>query len=185
MTNQSVVMAKNSFYPVVSQPSSKISGKIGLAMNKAMDAEVAKSVAQKEGLIYDFEFKVGQDIRRTLPTFLDSLVDTTVIDHEGVVGNFDYILAPKVNSTVFTYVGLSAAPRYELTITLDVPVIKDGKITNHLIIRKDARVEISAFENMDVHRTETMTQKYQEQLQAIYNDLEVELRRLLVSDYKR
>jgi hypothetical protein len=145
-------------------------------MNRAMDAEVARFVAQQGGLTYDFEFKVGQDIQKTLPIYLNSFVDTVPLKSMNDGGAYDFILDPKITSSLFIYIGMSAAPRYELSIALDVPVTKDAIIRERFFVRKDSRVEISAFENEDAERTETMRKKYEEQIMAIYNELEVLLK---------
>lgn len=179
ITKQSIVSSSNDFKPASSQESQRSKYRVGLVMNKAMDAEVARFVAQKEGLTYDFEFKIGQDIQKTLPIFLNSFVDTVPINNIEEGKSFDFVLEPKITSSLFTYIGMSAAPRYELTIALDVPVIKDGTVKDRFFVRKDSRVEISAFENKDAERTETMRKKYEEQIIGIYNELEVRLKGIL------
>jgi len=180
MTKQSIVSSSNDFKPASSQESQRPKYKIGVVMNRAMDTEVARSVAQKEGLTYDFEFKVGKDIQKTLPAYLNSFVDTDSIKSVGDGGAYDFVLDPKINSSLFTYIGMSAAPRYELSITLDVPVTKNGSIKERFLVRKDSRVEISAFENRDEERTETMRKRYEEQIVEIYRELEV----LLIGIFK-
>ena len=179
MTKQSIVSSSNDFKPASSQESQRTQYRIGLVMNRAMDAEVARFVTQKGGLTYDFEFKVGQDIRKTLPIYLNSFVDTVPIKTISDGGAYDFVLRAKISSSLFTYIEMSAAPRYELSITLDVQVIKDGSIRERFLVKKDSRVEISAFENGDAERTDTMRRKYEEQIMTIYNELEVLLKEYL------
>lgn len=180
MTKQSIVSSSNNFNPVSSQESHRSKYRVGLVMNKSLDAEVARFVAQQGGLTYDFEFKVGQDIQKTLPIYLNSFIDTVPIKSIDEGRAFDFILDPKITSSLFIYIGQSAAPRYELSIALDVPVIKDGIFRERFFARKDSRVIISAFENIDEERTKTMRKKYEEQLTAIYNELEIFIKGILM-----
>jgi hypothetical protein len=176
MTKQSIVSSSDDFKPVSSQESQRPKYRIGLVMNRIIDNDVVRFVAQKEGLTYDFEFKVGKDIKKTLPIYLNSFVDTVPIKNISSGGIYDFVLDPKVTTSLLVYIGMSAAPRYELSIILDVPVIKNGSIKEQIIVRKDSRVEISAFENSDEKRTETMRKKYEEQITEIYHELEVILK---------
>jgi len=154
-------------------------------MNQSIDAEVARFVAQQGGLIYDFEFKIGQDIRKTLPIYLNSFMDTVIIKNFNEGKAFDFVLDPKVTSSLFTYIGESAAPRYELSIALDVPVIKDGVIQERFHVKNNSKVEIAAFSNGDKERTETMRLTYEEQLKVMYNELGNQLKEFLGSKRPR
>jgi hypothetical protein len=150
-----------------------------------MGAEVARFVAQKEGLTYDFEFKIGQDVRKTLPIYLNSFMDVVIIKSFNEGKTFDFVLDPKVTSSLFTYIGMSAAPRYELSIALDVSIIKDGAIQERFLVKKNSQVEISAFRNRDEERTVTMRLAYEEQMMAMYKELENQLREFLGSKRPR
>jgi hypothetical protein len=181
VTKRSVVSSSPYFHPMSSQEPLGGQYRFGLIVNPSTDAEVARFVAQQGGLTYDFEFRIGEDVHRTLPIYLNSFMDVVVIESfkEGMA--FDFVLDPKATGSLFTYIGASAAPRYELSIGLDVSVIKGGAIQERLLVKKNSRVEISAFKNTDSTRTETMRSRYEEQITAMYNELETQLRKFLSS----
>ncbi len=181
VTKQSLVASNQDFKPLSTKESSRVNYRIGLAMNDSMDSDVARFVAQKEGLTYDFEFKVGQDIRKTLPNFLDSFFEVIPLNSIGDGKGLDFVLVPKVTSSLFTYIGMSAAPRYELTIALEVSILKQGIVKEKIYIRKESRVEVSAFQNSDQERTELMRNKYEEQIVDIYKELEGQLKEFVKS----
>ena len=185
MTKQSLVSSSPDFHPMSSQESLMDRYRVGLIMNQSMGAEVARFVAQKEGLTYDFEFKIGQDVRKTLPIYLNSFMDVVIIKSFNEGKTFDFVLDPKVTSSLFTYIGMSAAPRYELSIALDVSIIKDGAIQERFLVKKNSQVEISAFRNRDEERTVTMRLAYEEQMMAMYKELENQLREFLGSKRPR
>ena len=178
-TKQSVVFSSPYFHPISAQGPLSSYDRVGLIISPSMDAEIARSVTQEEFLRYDFEFRVGEDVRKTLPKYLSSFMDVVLIKNINEGRGFDFILDPKVTSSLVLYIGFSAAPRYDIAITLDVSAIKDGAIQERFFVKNNSHVEISAFKNMDEERTETMRLRYEEQLTAIYNELERQLRKFL------
>ena len=182
VTKKSLVLSSPYFHPTSSQEPLNSPYRFGLVLNQSIDMEIARFVTQQGGLTYDFEFRIGEDVRKTLPIYLNSFMDVVVVESFDEAKALNFVLDPKVTSSLFTYIGASAAPRYELSIGLDVPVMKDGATQKRFLVKNNSHVEISAFQNTDKTRTETMRLKYEEQIKVIYNELENQLRNFLKSE---
>lgn len=157
----------------------KDSRKIGFVANKNLGMVTAKSMAQLNGLTYDFEFNIGQDVIETLPNYLSETNNVIVIDQFSDQEDLDFVLNPTLTNSLVILIKESAAPRYNLKIGLDLAVFKAGRMQGVLSSTKESFVEIPAFENTDKLRDTIMKAEYKKQLAAIYEEIAEQLNQRL------
>lgn len=179
MTKASFVSASPNYSPVIAQSGEKGNSKIGIVTRPRMAGDVVRFIASDGGLDYQFEFQVGQDFVRTFPPFVGSFAKVTSIASVEEGRNLDYVLDPTIRGSINGRIKQSAAPLYELTLNLESPVIRDGKILDRIYVTQVSTVDIPAFKNADDERTVYMRQEYENQLTNLYNEFRIQFRDIL------
>lgn len=179
MSSTSFVSASPNYSPVIAQSVEKGDSKIGIVIRPKIAGDVVRFIVSKEGLDYQFEFQVGQDFVRTFPSFVGSFAKVTSIVSVEEGRNLDYVLDPTIRGSIQGRIKQSGAPLYELTLNLESPVIKDGKILDRIYVTQVATVDIPAMKNTDELRTTYMRQEYENQLTNLYNEFRIQFRDIL------
>ena len=143
---------------------------VGIVIDNAFINQSVRTVTQQEALKYDFEFRLGEDISRTMPLYIEKLYShVTVLERMENRDDLDFILVPDISSSkAMVWLRMSAAPSYELSINLKVMIIKNAKIYNILNITESTTNDIPALSNEDEVRTNLMKEAYEQQLSKIY-----------------
>ena len=175
VTYGSMVTASPSFQPSIGLPPLHEQLQVAVVMHPQMADERARLLMSGGALYYDFEFSVGYDVMRTLPEFLSSLADVHVVSRVDEARSADFVLVPTVRSSITGLIKSSAAPRYDLQLTLESIVTRNGVMVDRIYVTDMDRIDIPAFQNKNHERTEYMRQQYENQLARLYTKFETQL----------
>lgn len=143
-------------------------GKIEVDMSAIDKSKKTRFVDQTQALIYDFTFLVHENVHNTLTQVLAEGIASG--DLSALSETHEIKVKVEVDSALFIYTGASAAPRYELSISLPSQVFLNQKECGSINVSARDEVVIGAFSNTQEKRDEIMTSRYKEMLTSLYRE---------------